>query len=140
MEMPSQQDSLRFLRYLYAGTIGIIVLLGVAGEALLPRHQAAPAIVVYVFYALAAGDLLAAVVLRRRFCGPASETLRANPQDEAALMDWMKGQLLALPLALGVGMMGLACRALGAPTAQAAAIYAAVLIALMALMPKELPV
>jgi len=39
-----------------------------------------------------------------------------------------------------VGMMGLACRALGAPTAQAAAIYAAVLIALMALMPKELPV
>ncbi|HVN08406.1 MAG TPA: hypothetical protein VMV61_05505 [Patescibacteria group bacterium] len=132
-------DSLRFLRYLYAATMGLIALLALAGEALLPHHESAPEIVVYVLYAVAAGDLFAAVLLRRKFAAPAVEILRTNPKDEAAMMEWMKGQLLPLPMALSVGMMGLACRALGAPAVRAAPLYAAAVILLMALMPKELP-
>jgi len=139
MQLPAPQDLLRFLRYLYMGAVGMIAVLMAAGWGLLRLHATAPEMIVYVFYVVTAGDVVAAVLLRRRFCAPAAEILQRNPGDSAALMEWTKGQLLPLPLAVGVGMMGLACQAIGAPASRVAPIYAAALVLLLALMPKELP-
>ena len=140
MQMPAPQNLLRFLRYLYVGTMGMIGVLMVGGLEFMRLHASAPAEIVYVFYLVTVGDVMAAVLLRKRFCDPAAETLRRDPGDSEALMEWTKGQLLPLPLALGVGMMGLACQGFGAPGARVAPIYLAALVLLLALMPKEMPV
>jgi hypothetical protein len=86
--MPNVQDSLRFLRYLYSAVLVMVVLLALAAETLIPHREAEPPVIVYILYALAAGDTLIALVYRRRFSGPAAETVRANPQDAQALTNW----------------------------------------------------
>jgi len=135
----SQPDSVRFLRYFYSAVLVIVVLLALGGEFLPPARAAAPAVLVYVLYAVGAGDVLAAVVLRRKFSGRAQEVLRVNPGDAGALADWMKGQMVPLPMALGVGVMGFACRALGSPALRAAPFYGAAVILLVVLRPADLP-
>ena len=140
MRLPAPQDLLRFLRFLYMGTMGMTAALMVAGLGLMRLHATAPDVIVYVFYLVTAGDVIAAVMLRNRFSAPAAETLRRNPEDSEALMEWTKGQLLPLPLAVSVGMMGLACQGFGAGAARVAPIYGAALVLLLAMMPKELPV
>ena len=138
--MAALPDALRFLRYMYAAVLAIIVLLALAGETLLPLQPAEPPVIVNVLYALAAGDVLIALFFRRKFSGAALENLRANPEDAVALANWMKGQLVPLAMALGVGVMGLACRVLGAPALRAIPLYVASVILLLALRPTAPPV
>ena len=130
-------DSMRFLRYLYSAVLAMIVLLALAAETLLPTRSAEPPGIVHLLYALAAGDALLAVVYRRKFSGPAVEALRADPQDASALMKWMMGQMIPLPLALGMGVMGLASRVLGAPVLRSGPIYIAAVFLLLVLWPAE---
>jgi hypothetical protein len=130
-------DSLRFLRYAYSAVLAMLVLLVLAAETLLPTRPAEPPVIVNLFYALAAGNALIALAYRRKFSGPAAEALRAVPQDGSALVDWMKGQLVPLPMALVTGMMGLGLRVLGAPTLRAGPIYIAAVLLLLVLWPSE---
>jgi hypothetical protein len=135
--MPALQDSLPFLRYIYSAVLVVVVLLALAAETRIPRREAEPALIVYILYALAAGDTLIALIYRRRFSGPAAETLRANPEDAQAQTDWMKGQMVPLPMALGVGLMGFAARVLGVPTLHAAPLFVAAVVLLLVLRPSE---
>jgi len=116
----------------------MIVLLALAAETLLPTRAAAPPFVVNVLYALAAGDALIALVYRWKFSAPAAEALRANPEDAAALANWMKGQMVPLPMALGVGCMGLAARALGVSTLHSAPLFIGSVLLLLSVRPAEL--
>jgi len=130
-------DSLRFLRYAYAAGLGIVALLIVAAETLAPRGATEPRAIVNLLYLLAGLDGMIALVYRRKFSGAAAETLRENPEDAAALVSWMKGQLVPLPMALAMGIMGLGARVAGASTLRAAPIYVVSVIVLLALRPSE---
>ncbi|HKM91306.1 MAG TPA: hypothetical protein VJX29_11875 [Candidatus Acidoferrales bacterium] len=130
-------DALRFLRYGYSAVLVMVVLLTLAAETLLPTRPAEPPVIVNLLYALAAGDALIALVYRRKFSGPAAEALHTNPQDGVALANWVKGQLVPLPMALGMGVMGLASHVLGAPTRRAGPIYFATVLLLLVAWPSE---
>jgi hypothetical protein len=130
-------DSLRFLRYAYSAVLAMLVLIALAAEMLLPSRPAEPPVIVNLFYAIAAANVLIALVYRWKFSGPAAEALRANPQDGSALMDWIKGQLVPLPMALVTGMMGLGLRVLGAPTLRSGPLYIAAVFLLLVLWPSE---
>lgn len=135
--MPTLQDSLRFLRYLYSAVLVMVVLLALAVETLIPHREAPPPFIVYVLYALAASDVGIALIYRRKFSGPAREALRANPEEAPAAVNWMKGQMVPLPMALGVGLMGFAGRILGVSTLHAAPLFIAAVLLLLVLRPSE---
>ena len=135
--MAALPASLRFLRYLYSASLGIIAVLALAGETLLPAKSAAPPVIVNLLYAMAAADVFLVIFFRRRFSAPALKILRDRPDDSAALVEWMKGQFIPLPLALGIGLMGMASRVVGAPAVKAAPLYLVALALLVAFWPAD---
>jgi hypothetical protein len=131
--MPAPSDYLRFLRYFYAAGLGMVLLLWLAAETLLPTRATEPPFIGYVLYAFAAGDAVIALFHRRRFVEPAAEALRANPEDAQAMTNWMKAQFIPLPMGLGIAMLGLASRALGVPALRAAPLFVASILLLLLL-------
>lgn len=124
-------DARRFLSYFRMAVLGILAVLAVAVELLVPKTPSSlGAPILYVFYAIAALDALAAWMMRRRLAGPAEEILHSNPQDSAALMNWLKGQIVALPMALGLGFLGVMARVLGAAPLSLVPFYLLALVVL----------
>ncbi|HUK51928.1 MAG TPA: hypothetical protein VL099_01410 [Candidatus Binatia bacterium] len=117
-------DAKVFLRYMRAAVLCILVAVALAVE-LLVRAPAVPlpGSILYLFYGLAAADAVVAVVLRRRFAGPAAVILRSHPEDAAAMANWIKGQFVPLPMALSLGFIAVAARVLGAAPLRAAPCY-----------------
>ena len=124
-------DALRFLRYMRLAVVCMMALaaLGVEVLARAQRADFSPSIL-YIFYAIAAFDAVMSVVLRRQLAGPAGEILRQNPQDSAALMGWLKGQIIQMPMALTLGLLGVMARFLGAPAISVAPLYLVALVIL----------
>jgi hypothetical protein len=135
--MPTLADALRFLRYMHGALLGLLVVIAVLGETVGSiAHDNTP-VILYVLYALAVGNAVLGLVLRQRFAGPAADALRANPADTAALLNWLKGQLVPLAQALTIGMFGLVARLMGASTLRAAPLYAAAVLLMLILRPSD---
>ncbi len=81
--------------------------------------------------------LAAALFFHIRLVRRASHFLHANPADPVALVKWRKGLQLTLALAELVSLTGFALLVTGAPLNQAAPIYAAGTIAILAFYPKN---
>jgi len=134
-------DALRFLRYLRMAVVCLLLGMALAVEMLL--HAPAiplPAPVLYAFYFLAAADAVTAIVLRQRLSGSAGEILRQNPEDAAALANWLKGQLVPLPMAMSLGFFGVAARVLGAASLNAAPFYLLAVCVVFAFRADDVPV
>jgi hypothetical protein len=131
-------DARRFLNYLRMAVLGILAVLALAVELLgskIPSSLSAP--ILYVFYAIAVADALVAWVMRRRLAGRAEEILRSNPEDATALIKWLKGQIVPLPMALGLGFLGVMARVLGAAPLSVAPFYLLAAIVLFATRPEQ---
>jgi len=136
IRIATPSDALRFLRYAYLGVAGFVVLLALIGETIFDASTAVP-MIVYGLYAVGAIDAFLALWYRRKFAGSAAQALRVNPTDSLAMTNWMKGQMVPLPMALGIGVMGLAVRGVGGALAQAAPLYIAAILLLFALRPSD---
>jgi hypothetical protein len=139
VRIATPSDALRFLRYAYLGVIGLVVLLALFVETVFPSPVQETPFIVNALYTVGMFDVVIALWYRRKFSGSTAEALRVNPADSLALANWLKGQMVPLPMALGIGVMGLAVRISGATTLRAAPLYIAAILLLLALRPSGLP-
>jgi len=130
-------DLPRFLRYFHFAVLVLACLIWLASETLWPAQGAEAPFVVYALYALACADAAAALWHRHKWTASSAEALRLNPESEQALTEWLKGQLVPLPMAVGIALMGLAARVSGAAPAHAGVLFVGAIALLLALRPAE---
>lgn len=85
---------------------------------------------------VAAGNLVAMVVLRRSMVGVAEERLHTHPGDSEAWLKWRAGQFITMVLAETIALFGLVLRVLGAALEYAAMFYVCGVLAILLYTPR----
>lgn len=135
------QKTLRIMRVIHGALLLAAVayillpLLGIHG-AMNPPDSVIP----MAFGVAALPPLGVALFYRRRLVQPASERLRANPDDAPAAARWRQGVLLSLVCCESVALLGLALSFIGTSWNVCAIFYAVGIFFLLAWTPRlELP-
>ncbi|HUI51426.1 MAG TPA: hypothetical protein VLX60_06565 [Terriglobales bacterium] len=102
----------------------------------LPKAAPPSAVIIGAFAVISISTLAAGFFIRARLVQPASELLRANPEDGAAGGRWRIGVMLALVFAESVLLFGFALRILGASWAVCGGFYGVGIFFLVAWTPK----
>lgn len=124
------ENSIRSMRIIYGVLLSAILLCIRAAEKLSHRE---PLDIRVIWLALLANGLMVvgiALFFRFKMLQPAAETLRAKPDDQAALARWINGNILSSVLAETIALFGFALRFIGGTHSQALPFYV-VAIALM---------
>ena len=141
--MPPQpttaKETLRLLRFLHLTFLFSLVLLNVTMRML---HNEAPtnppsSAVVIMMFALAVVDLTIGATIRSRRLGTAFETLRRQPNDSAALQQWIQGSILGDCMAMSTALFGFVLHVLGEPYSISDPFFIAALAALVVWWPKQ---
>lgn len=85
---------------------------------------------------VAAGNLVAMVVLRRSMVGGAEERLRTHPEDVQTWVRWRTGQMITLVLGETIALFGLVLRVMGASLEYAAMFYVCAVLAILLHTPR----
>ena len=118
---PDSMESARKITQLVrAAMLSAIVLYGVILK-MLPAHPESPPnpVIFNAIAVLAFVEIVVMLILRRIFVARASEVLRSQPEDTAALIRWRKGHLITYAFAEAIALYGIVLHFLGFPNVQA---------------------
>ena len=125
------------MRTVHAVLVGVLALYAYTGEGMAGKQgTGVSARVLYGVIILTCLDLSLAYYFRRTRLGQASESLRRNPDDEAAMKAWRFVMIITMVLVLSTGLYGFALRFLGASWPIAWSFYLVALILLLVWKPK----
>lgn len=112
--MTLAQRNLRSLQTVHAAFLFAAVAYLVVSYVAGPRTQPQPLSFILGVGVVAISTCAGGIFIRSRFVQPASETLRSNPDDAAAVARWRTGTILSLVFSETVVLYGLALRFIGA--------------------------
>jgi len=139
--MSTAQKGLKGARIIHAVfLLAAIVYLILPLTTFRAKSQPPPAVFALAIGLTAAAVLGFAVFIRLRLMQVASEALRNNPEDTAALQQWMRGTMISLVCCESVVLFGLSLRIVGEPWNICGILYAAGTLFLFAWTPRlDLP-
>lgn len=139
--MSTAQKRLKGVRIIHAVfLVAAVVYVILPLKMIRGESQAPPATFAWAIGFTAATVLGFAVFRRLRLIQPASEALRNNPEDTAALQQWMSGTIISLVCCECVVLFGLSLRITGVPWNICGIFYAVGILFLLAWTPKlDLP-
>src|SRR5687767_870096 len=130
------EPRLRTLRIIHFAMMASVLTLVAVGEAAGPQEPENVGIMLGVFAAVAAMNVVLVFILRKSLSSSAQDRLRSDPGDAAAAASWQAGHIVSFALAESVALFGLVLRMIGGSTEQAAGFYAAGLGLLLILWPR----
>jgi hypothetical protein len=141
LPMSTAQKRLKGVRIIHAVFLfAAVVYLILPLRMIRVQSQAPPATFAWAIGFTAAAVLGFAIFRRLRLIQPANEALRNNPEDTAALQQWMRGTIISLVCCECVVLFGLSLRIAGVPWNICGIFYAVGILFLLAWTPKlDLP-
>lgn len=134
--MTELESAVRGVRLVHLVMVASVPLYGLMAQVVKLEMSEVPQAVLYLFVAMAAGNLVLAAMLRRQMVDSAEEALQRDAQDKAALVKWRSGNVVSFALCEAVALFGLALKLLRGSWAEAGPFLLVSLVVLLMWTPR----